>query len=319
MRPRLIGCLAVAVLIAVAGPVWASGGTIGFPSRAILVNVAIPGAERPLTTHQAEAARVDQPAPTRILPAPAVKALPAASKPSDLVRVVYAIKAGDTPQAVTAAKGVCPAAPTCDIFGITGYRLKTDRNGTAVIDYKYNDANRRDLRSPDPPAVRDAIHAAAAAWHHWDSNIVMRDAGNTTAEPGALGRDGTCSDGINTIGWGRVDDPDVVGEATMCLDKTEHVIRDADIVLNISMWWSNGPNPRRAVYDVQEILTHEMGHWLSLTDQYSDTSSSQTMHGSADPNETRKRTPALGDVIGLQTAYPCGSGDNCPRSGIVKD
>ena len=319
MRPRLIGALAVAVLIAVGGPVWASGSAIGFPSKAVFVSVPIPGAQAAEPARRAEAAHATQPARTTFLPAPAVKALPAVSKPSDLVRVVFAIKAGDTPQAASAAKGICPAAPTCDVFGVTDYRFKTDRNGTAVVDYKYNDANRRDLRSPDPPQVRDAIHAAAAAWHHWDSNIVMRDTGDTTAEPGDIGRDGTCADGVNTIGWGRVDDPDVVGEASMCLDKTQHIIRDADIVLNISMWWSNGPNPRRSVYDVQEILTHEMGHWLSLTDQYSDTSSAQTMHGSADPNETRKRTPALGDVTGLQTAYPCGSGDSCPRSGIVKD
>jgi hypothetical protein len=62
-----------------------------------------------------------------------------------------------------------------------------------------------------------------------------------------------------------------------------------------------------------------MGHWLSLLDMYSDTSSAETMHGAADPNETRKRTPALGDITGVQTAYPCRSGDSCPRSGITGD
>ena len=319
MRPRVIAALAVAVLIAVAGPVWATGRSIDFPSRSVLVNVPIPGAEAP-SPRRVEAA---QPAPARdpaaLLPAPAVKALPVASKPSDLVRVVYTIKAGDGPQTASAATGVCPAAPTCDIFGITDFRFKTDPNGAAVINYKYNDANRRDLRSPDPATVRSAVHAAASAWHHWDSNIVMRDTGDTTATFGSPGRDGTCADGVNVIGWGRFDDPDTVGEAGMCLDKTQHIIRDADIMLNISYWWSNGPNPRRATYDVQEILTHEMGHWLSLLDMYSDTSSGQTMHGSADPNETRKRTPALGDIIGLQTAYPCRSGDSCPRSGITAD
>jgi hypothetical protein len=62
-----------------------------------------------------------------------------------------------------------------------------------------------------------------------------------------------------------------------------------------------------------------MGHWLSLLDMYSPTANRQTMFGSADPNETRKRTPALGDIVGVQTAYPCGSGDSCPRSGIAAD
>jgi len=319
MRPRVIACIAVALLVAVAAPVWASGRPVAFPSRAVLVSVPIPQAPSPRRTQAAESAPASRSA-AAVVPAPAVKALPVrASNPSDLVRVVFAVKAGDAPQAATAAKGVCPAAPTCDIFGITGYRFKTDANGTALIDYKYNDADRRDLRSPDAGAVRQDIHAAAATWHHWNSNIVMRDTGDTTAVFGATGKDGTCADGVNSISWGRFASPDDVGVAGMCLDKTQHVIRDADIMLNISFWWSNGPNARRQTYDVQSILTHEMGHWLSLTDQYSPTASNQTMFGSADYNETRKRTPAFGDITGVQTAYPCRSGDSCPRSGITND
>jgi hypothetical protein len=251
------------------------------------------------------------------IPAPAVKALPA-SRPEDLVRVVVALKRGDAP-AVAEAKGVCPAAPTCDVFGVTDYRWKTDARGTAVIPFKYNDADRRPLRSPEAADVRAALHRAMEGWHHWDSNVVFRDDGDTTAEFAAPGRDGSCADGTNVITWGRVDDPDTVGEAAMCLDRTRHVIRDADLELNISFWWANGIDARRGVYDVQSIFTHELGHWLSLQDMYSGGASRQTMFGSADTNETRKRTPGLGDITGLQKAYPCGRSDSCPRTGIVTD
>jgi hypothetical protein len=318
MRARVIGALAAAVLAVLAGPVWATVRPIDFPDKAVLVDVAIPRHAAP-TTARERGALAPAPGTKLVIPAPAAEALPAVSKPQDLVRVVFTIKANDAPAAASSNSGVCPAAPTCDVFGITAFRFPARPDGKVVVNYKYNDANRRDLRSPDAPVVRSAIHAAAAAWMHWDSRIVLNDTGDTAVAPGTPGTDGTCADGTNVIGWGRFDDPDAVGEAMMCLDRSQHVIRDADIMLNISYWWSDGPNARRQTYDVQEILTHEMGHWLSLQDMYSDTSSAQTMHGSADPNEIRKRTPALGDIAGLQTAYPCRPGDSCPRSGIAND
>lgn len=321
MRLRTVACVAAAIVAAVAVPVSARIRPVDFPSTPVAISVPIPPS---VAADAAPAAENAAPRAAALpVPAPAQTVDPVGdvpSRPQDLVRVVYAIKASDgAPAAAAESKGVCPAAPTCDVFGITGYRFRPNAAGKIVINYKYNDTDRRDLRSPDPATVRAAIHAAAATWSHWDSRIVFNDTGDTTATFGAPGPDGTCADGINSISWGRFEDPDDVGEAGMCLDKSQHVIRDADIQLNIGYWWSNGLDPRRQVYDVQEILTHEMGHWLSLVDQYSGLAGAQTMFGSADVNETRKRTPALGDVIGVQTAYPCRPGESCPRSGIVKD
>jgi hypothetical protein len=321
MRLRFVGALVLTLAVA-ASPVWAGGRPVDFPSAPVTVSVALPQAPKQADEPKQVVARENAtPAnAAESIPSVAARAVPDVSDPKDLVFVTMVVKANDaTPVAATSSKGACPAAPTCEVFSISDFRWKTDAKGTAVINYKYNDANRRVLRAPEPAETRGAIHAAAATWRHWNSNIVMRDTGDTTARFGALGRDGTCADGNNVITWGRVDDPDAVGMAGMCLDKTRHVIRDADIALNISYWWSLGPNPRRATYDVQEIVTHEMGHWLSLLDIYAGGGQNQTMFGSADPNETRKRTLGLGDVRGLQRAYPCRSGDSCPRSGIVKD
>ena len=317
MRLRFVGALAITLAIA-ASPVWARSRPVDFPSTPVTVNVNLPqppAADKQITAPE----RTQAASALKAIPKVAAKALSDVSKPEDLVFVKMVVKANDAPVAAASSKGVCPAAPTCEVYSISDFRWRTDAGGTAVINYKYNDANRRILRAPEPAEVRSAIHAAAAAWHRWNSNIVLRDTGDTTAKFGAIGRDGTCADGNNVITWGRVDDPDAVGMAGMCLDRTRHVIRDADIQLNISYWWSLGSNPRRATYDVQEIVTHEMGHWLSLMDIYTANGSNQTMFGSADPNETRKRTLGLGDIRGLQRAYPCRSGDSCPRSGIAKD
>jgi hypothetical protein len=318
MRIRLVGALAAVALLVIPS-VSATGRPVGFPSTPVLVSVPV-AQEQGAPQQHAHVEHTSTAAPAaalRVLPKAAVRALPA-SRSHDFVRVVVALKAGEAP-ALNEAKGDCPTAATCDIFGVTDFRWKTDANGTAVIPFKYNDNNRRDLRSPDAPAVRAALAAAMATWHHWDSNIVFRDDGDTTAAFTATGPDGSCADGTNVITWGRFDSPDTVGEAAMCLDRAQHIIRDADLQLNIGFWWANGTDARRAVYDVQSIFTHELGHWLSLLDMYSSTASRQTMFGSAAPNEIRKRTPALGDITGLQKAYPCGRGDSCPHAGIVSD
>jgi hypothetical protein len=318
MRIRLVGALAAVALLAIPS-VSATGRVVGFPPAAVLVDVPIARTQAAPQRHSTAAHMVASvPAPAlRTLPAPAVRALPEA-RPQDLVRVVIPLKAGDAPS-MNEAQGDCPTAATCDIFGIADFRWKTDANGTAVIPFKYNDNNRRDLRSPDAPAVRAALVAAMTSWHHWDSNLVFRDDGETTAAFTASGPDGGCADGTNVVTWGRFDSPDTVGEAAMCLDRAQHLIRDADLALNVGYWWANGTDARRQVYDVQSIFTHELGHWLSLLDMYSPTASRQTMFGSAEPNETRKRTPALGDITGVQSAYPCGRGDSCPHAGIVND
>ena len=325
MRLRFVGALVLTIAVA-ATPVLAGSRPLDFPSKPVYLNVALPQAPAPYDHDHVRASEDSLPDPaapdavTKTIPKAAALAVPDVSRPEDLVRIVMVIKANDaTPVAAAESRGACPTAPTCEVYSVSDFRWKTDANGTAVINYKYNDANRRVLRSPEPPEVRSAIHAAAASWQRANSNIQFRDTGDTTATFGALGRDGSCADGTNVITWDRVYDPDAVGMAGICLDKKRNLIRDADMALNISFWWSLTPNSRRVTYDVQSIVTHEFGHWLSLLDLYTGGAQNQTMFGSADSGETRKRTLALGDIAGLQRAYPCRSGDSCPRSGIDKD
>ncbi|MEX2393403.1 MAG: matrixin family metalloprotease, partial [Actinomycetota bacterium] len=106
-----------------------------------------------------------------------------------------------------------------------------------------------------------------------------------------------------------------------CTDETGKIVRDADLALNVTQHWEDiGAEPdSRHSFDIRSIVTHELGHVLSLLDLYDADSLHQTMMGNAEYGETRKRTLALGDIIGLQTAYPCGKGDTCRREGIAND
>jgi hypothetical protein len=159
-----------------------------------------------------------------------------------------------------------------------------------------------------------------AEWERWNSNIDFFYSGTTTALFGAKGSDGSCDDGTNVIGWSRME-PGVIAQVMTCVDKTGRRVVDSDLALNVTFHWEDiqGEPESRHSYDIRSIVTHELGHVISLGDLYSGDAIYQTMMGNAKYGEVRKRTLALGDIIGVQLAYPCGEGDACPRKGIRND
>ena len=104
-----------------------------------------------------------------------------------------------------------------------------------------------------------------------------------------------------------------------------HLIK-VDTALNTSgafKWWQSNVTGEADDYiwpysqittaydvDVQNIMTHEAGHWLVLGDMYDDdpgfdpdTDSYATMYGYADENETQKRSLEAGDIAGINEIY----------------
>jgi len=221
--------------------------------------------------------------------------------------------------APSGASGPCVKASTCPDFQLRSARWPADKNGTSVINWKFNDEGRRAVRAP-AGLLENAVSAAMAQWSHWDSNIDFRYQGLTTATFGAIGKDGSCADGTNTVTWDKFDS-DIIGMAGICTDNSGKIVRDADLALNVTYHWEqiNGTPSTRHSIDIQSIVTHELGHWLGLLDLYSEQDVHQTMSGYAGYGETNKRTPALGDIMGVQKLFPCGPGDSCPRTGIAND
>jgi hypothetical protein len=93
---------------------------------------------------------------------------------------------------------------------------------------------------------------------------------------------------------------------------------DCDVVLNNSdpslIWTladigSNDPDmqvidgPGYEV-DIQNIMTHEAGHWLQLNDLYDEVAAEQTMFGYAEDGELKKRSLESGDIAGVRYIYP---------------
>ena len=335
-RTRVLAACAVALLSAlVPGPVTPTGGARdgGIPGVSRVVRVldrsdrpspaAARGAETQPRKQLAKAAP-SAPPTTEPREAPAHVAEEGDDvDPATLVRDVDVLAFsnnttpnGDVPPP---SGGPCPKASTCKTPVVRPARFKTDGTGRVSIPWKFNDEGRRNLRAPQG-LLESAVRSATAEWSRWNSNISFPYAGSTSTTFAADGTDGSCDDGTNTVTWHQFD-PSVIAAVATCTDPEGKTVRDVDLALNVTQHWEDirtEPDSRHT-FDIRSIVTHEIGHWLSLVDLYDGDSVAQTMMGNAVYGETRKRTLALGDIIGIQTAYPCGGGDSCPRSGIVDD
>lgn len=325
-RPLLVllaaGVMAVTALTPAASRGPALEGRLPLVGQLIRVatgesSPAQPAAPAPVPVSAAPDARTD--AATRLEPLHHVPD----TDPRTWVASTDVLGFGDLPSgwdtAAPAADAPCPGAVSCERHQVRPQRWATSDDGTLEIPWRFNDEGRRNLRAPEG-LLESAVRAGMAEWMRWNSNIRFVYEGTTTAAFGAKGPDGSCADGVNTITWARFD-PSIIAAVGTCIDPATNTVRDADLALNVTQHWEDitGEPESRHTFDIRSIVTHELGHVLSLLDLYDADSVRQTMMGNAEYGETRKRTLALGDVVGLQTAYPCDADDVCPRGGIVDD
>lgn len=154
-----------------------------------------------------------------------------------------------------------------------------------------------------PPVPLEAFRQIAAqsfgAWQEVTSaSITFQSAGITHVKEPAF-------DGENSIITGeKVSGADVVGQSYIFYSTDDGRILDVDIVLNTSYPWSTDGSPGKM--DVQNALTHEIGHLCGLDDLYGKEDSEKTMYGYIDFGEIKKRTLDPDDAAGLAAIYPVG-------------
>ena len=112
----------------------------------------------------------------------------------------------------------------------------------------------------------------------------------------------------NVITWARLQ-PGVVAVATIWYYSATGEIVDADIELNSYYKWGIDLDDEGTEYtltgkfDIQNIVTHEAGHWSGLDDIYDDTYWAMTMYGYTHYGETIKISLEPGDIAGVQAVY----------------
>jgi len=118
-------------------------------------------------------------------------------------------------------------------------------------------------------------------------------------------------DGNNDVGWSSLARyRGAIAVAVVWYYPGTLEIAEADIIMNTDLLWSSTGAPD--AYDVQNIATHEFGHFLMLGDLYDDSDSALTMYGYGAEGETKKSTLGYGDEQGIQAIYPSAATGNPP-------
>lgn len=147
-----------------------------------------------------------------------------------------------------------------------------------------------------------AIQNAFSTWTAADSDKIFNYAGNTKKQAGKL-------DFQNVVSFKGVSPSYAIAVTYIWYYPSTGTVADVDTVFNKSYSWSVSAytgdcNGIPGTYDLQNIGTHEFGHWVGLDDLYSGVDKDLTMYGYGDTKELKKDTLGLGDITGVGTVAP---------------
>ena len=147
----------------------------------------------------------------------------------------------------------------------------------------------------DYQEVKVNITAAAETWDEQTSFEVFADSPSVTDKQAGI------QDYCNVVAWGSYGNSQVIAVTYIWYNRFTRKIVETDTMMNTQFSWSLSGEAGKM--DVQNIMTHEFGHWCGLGDLYGDRDYWLTMYGYAAYGETSKRDLGLGDILGLQARY----------------
>lgn len=118
--------------------------------------------------------------------------------------------------------------------------------------------------------------------------------------------DGGAYRGCNTLSFGGYSNPGVIAVTTVWGYFTGpppgREIIEAHILMNDDFEWGNAAIDDYLM-DIQNIVTHELGHWAGMGDVYELAAGEETMYGYSGEGETKKRDLYYGDITGITGLY----------------
>ena len=144
---------------------------------------------------------------------------------------------------------------------------------------------------------------ATKVFGDWQSatgnNVVFSRGSNTTIDRNRY-------DGKNIIAWGRTSGS-TLGVTYIRYFTATGLVVDVDTIMNKRVPWSWSNSDTCAdtnSYDAENILNHEVGHWIGLDDHYDTAYQNNTMYGYGSKGEVKKNTLTTGDIAGAAAIYP---------------
>lgn len=144
---------------------------------------------------------------------------------------------------------------------------------------------------------------ALTAFTNW-SNAIGNKVNFARGQDTVINRKGL--DGINIIAWGKLSSGNALAITYTWYNPATGIVAETDTIMNdrVSWGWYSGTGTcNGGVYDAQDILTHELGHWVGLDDHYTAEYVNNTMYGYGSKGEIRKDTLATGDILGTSVIY----------------
>lgn len=174
-------------------------------------------------------------------------------------------------------------------YSLTGYRYTGyAQQDLATVQYYINTKNNLGLSASD---IIYTITKSADTWDDETVFTVFSYAGTTTKTAGKR-------DYYNVIDFGTYR-KGVIAVTMIWVSGTNMV--EIDMRMNTLYKWSFTGEAGKM--DVQNIATHEFGHWAGLNDVYDPAHSWLTMYGYSDYGVTYQRTLCPGDILGLKAVY----------------
>jgi hypothetical protein len=153
------------------------------------------------------------------------------------------------------------------------------------------------------PNAKDAVASAFGAWLSSGASV-PRLSFNATSTPGQA-----VQDGVNLWLLGPITIPGQERDLAITIsyaDEDTGTIVEADTIFNDAYdWTAVGQEACDGRYDLQNVATHEAGHFFGLGEDYQDVTT--TMYVSSKPCQTSKRTlsaPDISVVTGLYAQTP---------------
>ena len=185
-------------------------------------------------------------------------------------------------------------APTC-----YGFLSKEAKWRTLPVNYVIDPDN----SSLPENFVTSAISAGAEEWDSWTTKELFNDT-YTVVHDGSWDND--APDDRNELLFGNYPQPGVIAVTVVwgyfSGPPSTREITEFDVLFDTDFTWGNADFDK-AVMDLQNIATHEIGHGVGLTDVYQTACSQATMYGYSDYGDIIKRDLAQPDITGLQKLY----------------